>query len=380
MAHGLMISHLKNTRYLHGGHVYRESIKKMLIANDPDLMMDEISVHDQHHRYWRLCRQIYDILTAPLSRYPAKVNHFRTKAFRKRLESAMAKTTYALFVISGADMLWCLDFLPADAPILYLSHNIEHLLYDQQVAKYASVPWLGRLLRADAAKFKAFELRNIKRLRKIIAIANADQETLHAYCPEASIVTIMPSFDYPAFTKNPVKEAGALRLGFLGNLEWWPNRRSLQWFLDEIFPLVNSNVELHLYGQGSAAFSDGKRIQGHGFIANLAEVWTELDLMIQPITCGAGINIKVAEALYNRMPIVATPLALRGMPLMEDLAIKVLADAQEWVQYLNGPMPAKQAMLQIHQDNADLFSLQKNRATLQALLAQDGQNPNRRLG
>ncbi|MDD5759579.1 MAG: glycosyltransferase family 4 protein [Desulfobulbaceae bacterium] len=362
-----MISHLKNTRYLHGGHVYRESIKKMLTANDPGLIMDEIFVHDQQHRYWRLCRQIYDVLTSPFSKYPAKVNHFRTRAFRKRLTSILAKTHYTFFVISGGDMLWCLECIPPTATILYISHNIEHLLYNQQVAKYASVPWLGRLLLADAEKFKTFEIEHIKQLQHIVTITDQDQSILQGYCSAARIATIMPSFDYVPHKKNPRPKKERLRLGFLGNLEWWPNRRSLQWFLDEIFPHLGQTIELHLYGQGSTAFSDGGKIHGHGFVPDLSEIWNGIDLMIQPITCGAGINIKVAEALYNRMPMVATPLALRGIPLVEDKAVVIMADARDWITYLNEPTPANQALSRVRQTNADLFSMQKNRLALQAL-------------
>lgn len=371
MTHGLLISHLKNTRYTHGGHVYRESIKQMLMANDPGLIMDEISVHEQQHRLWRLGRQVYDVLTSPFSKYPAKVNHFRTAAFRRRLSSALAKTAYSLFVISGADMLWCLECLPPGAPILYISHNIEHLLYDQQVAKYAALPVLGPLLAADAAKFKAFELTALKRLRRIVTIAAPDQEALRAHCPEARIATVMPSFDYAPAAKEGQPLGEPLRLGFLGNLEWWPNRRSLQWFLDNVWPQVTSPVELHLYGQGSAALGDGRRLHGHGYVADLAQVWQGLDLMIQPITCGAGVNIKVAEALYNRMPMLATPLALRGIPLAADAAVVVLAEPGQWIDYLNGPLPARQARLQVSQENAGLFAMRQNRAALKALLAPD---------
>lgn len=370
MPRGLIISHLKNTRYLHGGHVYRESIKKMLAANDPALTLDEIFVHNQQHRAWRLCRQIYDILTSPLSKYPAKVNHFRTKEFRKRLASTMARTPYTFFVISGGDMLWCLECIPSAATTLYISHNIEHILYNQQVAKYASVPWLGRLLLADAKKFTAFELEHIKGLQHIVTITDQDRNILQDYCPTARIATIMPSFNYAPHHKQPQPKKGLLRLGFLGNLEWWPNRRSLQWFLDKVFPHLNKMIELHLYGQGSDAFNNGDRIHGHGFIPDLAEIWTGVDLMIQPITCGAGINIKVAEALYNRMPMVATPLALRGIPLAEDKAIEIRSEAEDWIEYLNGPSPGEQALLHVRQENVDLFSMQKNRRALQALLKQ----------
>ncbi|MDP2106387.1 MAG: glycosyltransferase, partial [Desulfobulbaceae bacterium] len=121
----------------------------------------------------------------------------------------------------------------------------------------------------------------------------------------------------------------------------------------------------------SAVMHDDSRIIGHGFVRDLDQVWQEVDLMIQPISCGAGINIKVAESLYNRMPIIATPLAVRGISLHDDPAIKILAEAHEWINYLNGPEPAKHALLTARQENADLFCMAKNSATLQQLLKGD---------
>ena len=130
---------------------------------------------------------------------------------------------------------------------------------------------------------------------------------------------------------------------------------------------------MHLFGQGSTALADSsKRIHGHGFVGNLDQVWEGVELMIQPITCGAGINIKVAESLYNRMPMVATPLAIRGITLADDPAIRIIADAKGWIAYLNGPQPVGQAQLLARQENADLFSMAKNVKALQTLLAEDG--------
>lgn len=371
MPHALILAHMQNTRYIHGGAIYRESIRAMLTTLDPTLAVDEIFVHPQHNRLWRVCRQVFDILWSQFSKYPAKVNHFRTQSFRSRLASSLAVQPYSLFVINGAEMLWTLDLLPKDLPILFISHNIEHRLYEQQVARYDSVPCLGRLLRADAEKFKRFEIDHLRRVNTIITITDEDRKVLHDFCPEARIATILPSFDYQTQTRTISSRTGPLRLGFLGNLEWWPNSRSLQWFLDKIWPQVSSGLELHLYGQGSAALDDGRRIFGHGFVRDLSQVWSGVDLMIQPITCGAGINVKVAESIYNRMPIVATPLALRGIMLHKDPAIKVLAEAHEWITYLNSPEPAILACATARQDNADLFSLSKNAVILKTLLTTD---------
>ena len=289
MSHGLILAHLKNTRYLHGGAVYRESIRDLLVASEPGLEVEEIFVHDQQHPYRRLARQVFDLLTAPFSRYPAKVKHFCTRDFKRRVAALCAARDYRLFVINGADMLWTLDLLPAGAEALYIAHNIEHRLYRQQVEKYQNIPGLRALLAADAAKFEAFELAALRRLSRIVCISRPDADILQGYCqPGVRIATIMPSFAYPPAVRRRRVAEGALKLGFLGNLEWWPNRRGLDWFLNEVWPHLAANRELHLYGQGSRARQDGRRIFGHGFVADLASVWAEIELMIQPITCGGG--------------------------------------------------------------------------------------------
>lgn len=43
---------------------------------------------------------------------------------------------------------------------------------------------------------------------------------------------------------------GEVRFGFLGNLDWWPNRDGLRWFLREVWPAVPKSVRLDLYGPG----------------------------------------------------------------------------------------------------------------------------------
>ena len=370
MPHGLILAHLKNTRYLHGGAVYRESIRDLLVASEPGLEVEEIFVHDQQHPYRRLARQVFDLLTAPFSRYPAKVKHFCTRDFKRRVAALCAARDYRLFVINGADMLWTLDLLPAGAEALYIAHNIEHRLYRQQVEKYQNIPGLRALLAADAAKFEAFELAALRRLSRIVCISRPDADILQGYCqPGVRVATIMPSFAYPPSVRRRRAGGGALKLGFLGNLEWWPNRRGLDWFLNEVWPHLAANRELHLYGQGSRARQDGRRIFGHGFVADLASVWAEIELMIQPITCGGGINIKVAESLHNRMPILATPLALRGLDLARDPAIVVLEGAKDWIDYLNSPGPEAQATLAPREENARLFNRDANRAALTALLS-----------
>ena len=93
-------------------------------------------------------------------------------------------------------------------------------------------------------------------------------------------------------------------------------------------------------------------------------MWQSCHVMVQPITHGAGINIKVVEALYNRKPIVATALALRGIALSADPAIVVRDNAGAWIVYLNSPELQALARRKISKENAHMFRVEKNARAL----------------
>lgn len=59
--------------------------------------------------------------------------------------------------------------------------------------------------------------------------------------------------------------------------------------------------------------------------------------MICPTFSGGGVSIKLAEAIYNGMPVLARPFPVRGVQLPPDPAIGVLDRACEWVSFLRSP-------------------------------------------
>lgn len=57
--------------------------------------------------------------------------------------------------------------------------------------------------------------------------------------------------------------------------------------------------------------------------------------MICPIFHGGGVCVKLAEALYNGVPLLATSFATRGFFLQSDPALRILDAAEEWVEFLS---------------------------------------------
>jgi len=102
----------------------------MLQKIRPDIVQEEIFFERQSA--WRrstpakllsLCRS----LASPL---PAKVRHFRSRRFARRLRQCLTEGNFVGVVITGVDMLWCADLLPPAAGCrIYLANNVGHELY-----------------------------------------------------------------------------------------------------------------------------------------------------------------------------------------------------------------------------------------------------------
>jgi hypothetical protein len=57
--------------------------------------------------------------------------------------------------------------------------------------------------------------------------------------------------------------------------------------------------------------------------------------MMCPIRARAGVSIKVAESLYNRMPVLATTQAIRGFQALSGPGLMVIDSTEDWINFLN---------------------------------------------
>jgi hypothetical protein len=67
----------------------------------------------------------------------------------------------------------------------------------------------------------------------------------------------------------------------------------------------------------------------------LTAVWNQVDIMMCPIRAGAGVSIKVAESLYNRMPVLATTHAIQGFQCLSGPGLVATDSAEDWINFLN---------------------------------------------
>lgn len=299
---------------------------------------------------------------------PAKVAFSRSSQIRRRMIASLRSATPDLIILNGSDLLWLLSVVPDDAKVLLVAHNIEHELYRAQLSTLNKRSSLAAsLLKRDCARLQEYEWSGLRSVRRVVFLSAEDRKTALDACPSLATFVLPPVFDYvPHAQRDRARDAVAI--GMFADFSWWPNQSSLKWFLDEVWPRLEPDIELHLAGYGSDLAMDGRhpRVYAHGFVSDPRDVFRKCDLMIAPIVTGAGVKVKVAEALFNRVPVVATSIALRGLPLDSTAPIEVCDTTTEWEAALRPASARSLAARRVPDEIASRFSPERHAAAFRA--------------
>lgn len=130
-------------------------------------------------------------------------------------------------------------------------------------------------------------------------------------------------------------------LVFIGNLSYFSNIESILWFVESVFPLILRRVpETKLVIAGKNPSKEILHLRGDRNIEILPDVpdaisvvW-QADVVVAPMISGAGVKVKILEALSCKKTVVATDLAIEGTDLIPDKHLLV-AKSLDAVNFAN---------------------------------------------
>jgi len=121
---------------------------------------------------------------------------------------------------------------------------------------------------------------------------------------------------YPAAPSAPLARGRDIIIVASDN---YGNYMSLRWFLQEVVPLAG-DARVAIYGnidggvkRRDAALYESHRALFKGRVDDIGAVYANAGYVLLPTVEGHGLSIKAVEALSCGAPLVATPLAFRGM-------------------------------------------------------------------
>jgi glycosyltransferase involved in cell wall biosynthesis len=158
------------------------------------------------------------------------------------------------------------------------------------------------------------ERRYLMKADVIIAIQSREADLLRALVPERQVILAGVDFDVvdDAFNRNPIPS----RITVVAS-DNPLNVHGLRGFLAECWPAIKQacpTATLHVVGLvGQMCHVEDPSILYSGWVADLAAVYQEASVVINPAMAGTGLKIKSVEALAHGKPLVAWTNGVDGL-------------------------------------------------------------------
>lgn len=266
------------------------------------------------------------------------VKRFESKAFATRLREILEEET---FDIIHVESVFLTPYLPiirkhSQAPVLLRAHNVEHLIW-RRVAQSERNPFKRWYVKNLSLTLGAYEREHINDYDGVVSITENDARLLREMGCRKPITSI-PFGISPESLENVEVEPNSLF--HLGSMDWMPNQEGIQWFLDEVWPLVHEQMpQLTLYLAGRKMSPELLHLQMEG-VKVVGEVPDAMyfiatkQINIVPLLSGSGIRVKIIEAMSAGKTVIATTIGAEGIAYTDGKNILLADTPDQFVQQL----------------------------------------------
>jgi glycosyltransferase involved in cell wall biosynthesis len=127
---------------------------------------------------------------------------------------------------------------------------------------------------------------------------------------------------------------------FIGRLSAYTNAKAADDLVRNIWPLLRSEFpcsKLTIIGSGPSAFliaqsATDKRLEVTGFVDDISPYLQEAHIYLCPITDGGGTKLKALDALAEKIPLIAHPIACEGIDTIDNVSVVYAKTPEDYVK------------------------------------------------
>ena len=238
-------------------------------------------------------------------------------------------------------------------PVVLFQHNVEAAIWKRhyEVQKNAA----KRLfLYRQWRKMQQFERAVCRRVDRVISVSEADSETMEKDYDVAKVYDVPTGVDIDFFRPSTAIPIQPNSLVFTGSMDWLPNEDAINYFTQEILPLIRHSipeVSITVVGRNPSAKLQeiGRRDSSFTVTGRVDDVRPYIEraaAYIVPLRIGGGTRLKIYEAMAMERAVVSTTVGAEGLPLTSGKEILIAdtpaAFAESVVSLLANPDTARE--------------------------------------
>ncbi len=266
------------------------------------------------------------------------VIRFEDINYQEALINCLNQETYDIIQLEGLFLTPYLSVIKAHskAKIVLRSHNVEYQIWERlyQHNNFFIKKWYLKHL---AKKLKEYEIEHLNQYDAIIPISDIDLlqlQKLGAIIPMKMIPFGIKINDVNIKKVQNPNQSKPVKLYHLAAMDWLPNQESLQWLLDKVVPILDTNnIEYELYIAGRNMpkhfFNyENSKIKIIGTVLDATQFESDKDILLVPLQSGGGVRIKIFQAMANGKAIITTSIGVEGITAIDNEHL-LIADTPE---------------------------------------------------
>lgn len=247
------------------------------------------------------------------------VSRFYDDEAAKLLENVLREQDFDIIQFEGLFVVPYLDVVKeySKAKLIYRAHNIEFDVWERLAAGEQFRP-RRKYLEFLSRRLKVYETEQINRFHQVFAISNPDRQNILKMGCQTRLDVFPVAIDFEKYHVDE-KKTSFPTLFHLGAMDWRPNKEGLEWFLDEVWPDIETlSSELRFYIAGKNMQKqffdyDSDNLIVEGEIFDAVEFMNSKAIMIVPLLSGSGMRVKIIEGMAMQKCIIATTMAAEGI-------------------------------------------------------------------
>lgn len=265
-----------------------------------------------------LLRSFFNALISIFSEVPFQVAWYKSKKMKAKLSSILQNekfdVTYFHLIRTAQYYSWngnkselnVIDF--TDAVSLYLSR-----IYEREKNYFKRL-----FIKSELRRINNYE-KICEKFDALFICSDIDKNFLLNKGINQKIKILNNGFDTDYFRGEQINY-DKKRIIFTGNMPYYANSDAAIYFVREIFPLIikrDDEIKFYIVGQYPPLKIKqlaNKNIIVTGFVKDIKEQYLLSAVNVAPMRFGAGTLNKVIESIALGVPVVATSMAVAGLP------------------------------------------------------------------
>ena len=241
-----------------------------------------------------------------------------SKCIKNKILEIISNSNIDFIILDSIHMYGSIDKVNTGLiPVFLTQHNIEHELFNT-ISKNTS-----NIIKKIIYKFESIKLKRLEKklysqgvFNGYIFISDIEYKRHEETIGKVNGVCIPPCIeeDSNGFQKKIENNA----IVFIGKMNFEPNVTAMEWFIKAIFPNILKKIpesKLYVVGKNPTkellGFSSDNVIIT-GAVEDVKEYLSKAQIIVIPLLSGAGVKLKLFEALETNNIVITTKLGVEG--------------------------------------------------------------------